>query len=136
MELNAEINKVIGKEMATLLAAKISPEEMDRLAQNAWEDFIKPEYHQFSSNGPSDLDKTIKTVFIEALSERIKELLKEPQRQEELDATARRIIDKARVASEEIMVRVLAENMAEVHMFWKEKMDIMTTFVMNKLNNP
>lgn len=59
MEINAEINKVFGQEMAKLFAAQISEEDMLKQAKETWIQMNAREY-RYGSYSDSKIDELIK----------------------------------------------------------------------------
>ena len=76
MELNAEINKVFGQEMAKLFATSISKEEMEAKAQKVWRELTATN-HAWNKTTDSDLEEYIKKEFLNELHEEIKKILAE-----------------------------------------------------------
>ena len=97
MEINAEMNKVFGQEMAKLFAATIDEEELKEKAQEVWREM---NYQERSYQ------------ILNRLYEKIENILKEPINEEMLEKKAREIIDKARRAGEEAIIRDMAHHMA------------------------
>ncbi len=109
MELNTEINKVFGQEMAKIFAATISEEEIKEKASNIWKDLNKSD-NRWGSRSDSALEAEVKRVLLDELHEKIKEIIHEPVNEEEFNAKAREMVAKARQIAEEGIVKHLAEN--------------------------
>lgn len=109
MELNTEINKVFGAEMAKIFAATISEEEIKEKAGNIWKDLNKSD-NRWGSRSDSALEAEVKRVLLDKLHEKIKEIINEPVNEEEFNAKAREMVAKARQIAEEGIVKQLAEN--------------------------
>lgn len=112
MEINAEMNKVFGQEMAKLFAATISEEELIQKAQQVWINMNKSEW-SYNSRTDSEIEKYIKNQIINRLYEKIATILKEPINEEALEKKAREMVDKARRAGEEAIIRDMAHHMAD-----------------------
>ena len=112
MEINAEMNKVFGQEMAKLFAATISEEELTQKAQQVWINMNKSEW-SYNSRTNSEIEKYIKDQILDRLYEKIKAILKEPINEETLEKKAREMVDKARRAGEEAIIRDMAHHMAD-----------------------
>ena len=67
MELNAEINKIFGQEMAKLFAAQISEDELLNKARQVWTDINNSSYW----NNDSVLVKEIKAQYSSRMKEEI-----------------------------------------------------------------
>lgn len=112
MEINAEMNKVFGQEMAKLFAATINEEELTQKAQEVWNKMNKSEW-SYNSRTDSEIEKYIKNQILDRLYEKIKAIIKEPINEEVLEKKAREMVDKARRAGEEAIIRDMAHHMAD-----------------------
>lgn len=110
MELNAEINKVFGQEMAKLFAASISQEEMEEKAQKIWRD-LNATNNGWGKTINSELEDYIKKEFLNEVHEEIKKILAEPNNKEELEKRAREMVAEARRIGEEAIVKSMAEHL-------------------------
>ena len=111
MEINAEMNKVFGQEMAKLFAATINEKELMQKAQQVWTNMNKSEW-SYNSRTNSEIEKYIKDQILNRLYEKIETILKEPINEEALKKKAREMVDKARRAGEEAIIRDMACHMA------------------------
>ena len=112
MEINAEMNKVFGQEMAKLFAATISEEELQKKAEDVWVELNKSEW-SYGSKKRSEIESCIREQIINRLYTKIEEILKEPINEEVLEKKAREMVDKARRAGEEAIIRDMAHHMAD-----------------------
>ena len=110
MELNAEINKVFGQEMAKLFAASISEEEMKTKAQKVWRELTATN-HGWNKTADSELEDYIKKQFLNELHEEIKKILAEPNNKEELEKRAREMVAEARRIGEKAIIKSMAEHL-------------------------
>ena len=112
MEINAEMNKVFGQEMAKLFAATISEEELQKKAEDVWAELNKSEW-SYGSKKRSEIENCIREQIINRLYTKIEEILKESINEEALEKKAREMVDKARRAGEEAIIRDMAQHMAD-----------------------
>ena len=112
MEINAEMNKVFGQEMAKLFAATIDEKELKEKAQEVWSEMNKSEW-SYGSKKRSEIENCIREQIVNRLYNKIEEILKEPINEEILEKKAREMIDKARRAGEEAIIRDMAHHMAD-----------------------
>ena len=112
MEINAEVNKVFGQEMAKLFAATINEEELTQKAQQVWINMNKSEW-SYNSRTNSEIENYIKEQILNRLYEKIAAILKEPINEETLEKKAREMVDKARRVGEEAIIRDMAHHMAD-----------------------
>ena len=112
MEINAEMNKVFGQEMAKLFAATINEEELTQKAQQIWINMNKSEW-SYNSRTDSEIERYIKDQILNRLYEKIAAILKEPINEEALEKKAREMVDKARRVGEEAIIRDMANHMAD-----------------------
>lgn len=113
MELNAEINRVVGEQMAVLLADKISEEEMEQAARACWNVITKRPY-SYGREEESQLDKLIKKHIIEKVLEEIDNILSEPQPKEAIHAEAALIVKEARERAHLVLVNTISENICRI----------------------
>jgi hypothetical protein len=108
MELNAEINKVFGEEMAKIFAQKISEEELVRLARFSFEGMLKDKRDSWGHlEREAELPALIRNVLVDRTNEFIKKELEKPENEELLQERAKRIVANARkIAEEEITARI------------------------------
>ena len=110
MELNAEINKVFGQEMAKLFAASISQKEMEEKARKIWRD-LNTTNNGWGKTINSELEDYIKKEFLNEIHEEIKKILAEPDNKEELEKRAREMVAEARRIGEKAIVKSMAEHL-------------------------
>lgn len=87
MEINAEINKVFGAEMAKLFAAQISEEEMLQTAKKVWADMQHEEGPSWDRT-TSDAAKAIQSALKVKLVEQVEALTATDKFQQECRALA------------------------------------------------
>lgn len=110
MELNAEINKVVGKEIAVLLAEKIPAEEMEKMSQTIWETITKRSY-SYGREEKSALEKLIEQRITSKVMEKVDEISKEEVPMEKIKEEAERIVEEARAQAHVLMVNEIANAM-------------------------
>lgn len=133
MEINAEMNKVFGQEMAKLFAATINEEELTQKAQEVWNKMNKSEW-SYNSRTDSEIEKYIKNQILDRLYEKIKAIIKEPINEEVLEKKAREMVDKARRAGEEAIIRDMAHHMADNVLSAYNRNDCIVREVLAELN--
>lgn len=112
MNINTEINKVFGNEMAKLFAGAISEEQLKATAEKIWIDMNKSERDTWGKRRDSEIERRIKEKIMDRLYDKIKAILDEPVNEELLEKHAREMVAKAREAGEEIIIRDMAKNYA------------------------
>ena len=112
MEINTEMNKVFGHEMAKLFAATIDEEELKAQAQKAWDDLNKSAW-TYGSRQKSEIQQYIQEQILNRLYNKIQEILEEPINEEILEAKAHEMVEKARKAGEEAIIKDMAYHMTE-----------------------
>ena len=105
MEINAEMNKVFGQEMAKLFAATINEEELVQKAQQVWNNMNNSGW-SYNSRTDSEIEKYIKDQILNRLYEKITTILKEPINEEALEKKAREMVDKARRAEKKQLYKI------------------------------
>lgn len=111
MEINAEINKVFGAEMAKLFADRISDEELSAVAEKAWAELNKKEWTYGGGNKDSEIEKKNKQTILDRIYKKINSILEEPISEEVLEKKAREMVEAARKAGEEAIIRDMAQHM-------------------------
>lgn len=133
MEINAEMNKVFGQEMAKLFAATINEEELTQKAQEVWNKMNKSEW-SYNSRTDSEIEKYIKNQILDRLYEKIKAIINEPINEETLEKKAREMVDKARRAGEEAIIRDMAYHMADNVLSAYNRNDRIVQEVLSEMN--
>ena len=103
----AELNKVFGKEMANMISAEITDEELLRHARNAWANVI-------TSNGyynDSELKKYLKQEYMQRLKNHISDVIQE-QDEKALRAEAESIVKQIMDEARKKMIDQVSDNMA------------------------
>lgn len=112
MEINTEINKVFGQEMAKLFCQSMDEAELKQKAQDIWREITKKDY-SWSSRSDSELEKYIKNEFMKEVLDEIKKILAEPQNEETVKARAREMVDESRRIAEKAIIESMATHMVE-----------------------
>lgn len=93
MELNTEINKVFGKEMAKLFAASISEEDMMSAAKEAWKELNHRESSYWNCKD-SEVDKLIKGECLNRLKEAVQKTTSTEEFQKQMSSLAKQIVEE------------------------------------------
>lgn len=93
MELNTEINKVFGKEMAKLFAASISEEDMMSAAKEAWKELNHRESSYWNCKD-SEVDKLIKGECLNRLKEAVQKITSTEEFQKQMSSLAKQIVEE------------------------------------------
>lgn len=136
MEINTEINKVFGQEMAKLFCQTMDEKELKKTAYNIWVELNREPSWGYGSKD-SELEKYIKTEFMREVLDKVKEILAEPQNMEKVEARAREMVAEARRVAEEAIIKSMATHMVEntlsaYNIQEKFTQDVMKTFYLIK----
>ena len=112
MELNTEIEKVIGTEIAKLFATTITEEEMMKKAQEVWGK-INKDTNSWGTRIDSELEIYIKQTLLKRIHEKIYEILEEPENEKSLEERAREMVTKAKQIADEAIVKAVAERIVD-----------------------
>lgn len=134
MEINTEINKVFGHEMAKLFANSISEEQLKATAEKIWIDLNKSEKDAWGKRKDSDIERYVKEIIKDRLYEKIKAILAEPINEELLEKHAREMVAKAREVGEEIIIRDMAKNYATNILSVYNRNEAVVNEVLNELH--
>lgn len=110
MELNAEINKVFGQEMAKLFSTQISEDEMKRYAEVAWRELTKRGDGYW--NNESEIDKAVKNAMIDKMKEKIKESTETEEFKNNMADLAKIIVDEIIESTHKKMVESVSDQLA------------------------
>lgn len=111
MEINAEINRVFGKEMANIFASTITEEEMMRTAIMIWDEMNTP---KGLYNNNSDFKEHVKQVFKNNLSKKIEEITSTDEFKEQISAMAKDIVDEIIVETRKKMIQSVSDNLSRL----------------------
>ena len=92
MELNAEINKVFGQEMAKLFAAQISEEELNKKAKEAWLTLNSRGNGYWSAE--SEIDKMVKAALANSFKEEIAKVVESEEFKKDIETRAIQIANE------------------------------------------
>lgn len=112
MEINTEINKVFGQEMARLFCQSMDEEELKQKAQDIWREITKKDCG-WGSRSDSELEKYIKNEFMREVLEEVKKILAEPQNMDAVKERAREMVDESRRIAEKAIIESMATHMVE-----------------------
>ena len=112
MEINTEINKVFGQEMAALFVANISEEELKSKCEEAWQEITKRPY-RYGNHERSILDKLISEEITKRVMVKVDEILKTPIPDEQIQKEANEIAEEAKKRAHEVMVDTIARNISD-----------------------
>ena len=93
MELNTEINRVFGQEMAKLFAAEISDDELLKKARQVWADINNTGNSYW--NKDSDLTKLIKSQYSSRMKEEVNKVMETPAFKDQMQMDAKIINRKS-----------------------------------------
>lgn len=112
MEINAEISKVFGTEMAKLFANQISEEELLKASKEAWVEITNRPI-RWREKEPSKLDEMLRKELVDRLLSKVYEIMKETTSEEWIQKEAERIVNEAKEKHHEMMVYEVAKNMTK-----------------------
>lgn len=110
MELNAEINKIFGQEMAKLFAAQISEEELNNKAKEAWRNLNSKGNSYW--NNESEIDKQVKAAISKCLQEEIDKITQTDEFKNDMQVIAKQIVEDIKVRTQEKIVDEVSTRMA------------------------
>ena len=107
MEINTEINKVFGQEMAKLFASQISEEELNRRAKWVWNDLTTDKGWE----GP-EINKYIKSAFKDNVLEEIKSITETDEFKNECKELAEKLVKEIQEETYKKIVEEASNRMA------------------------
>lgn len=93
MELNTEINRVFGEEMAKVFSKSISEEEIMNAAKEAWKQLNYRESSYWNTKD-SQIDKLIKSVCLDRLKEEVEKITSTDDFKAQMAVLAKQIVDE------------------------------------------
>lgn len=111
MELNAEVNRVFGEEMAKLFSAQISEEELLRKAKEVWFSMNKDQY-VYGNNQGSEIDKIIKMEFSERMRGAVRDIVETDEFAEQTKKMAESIVTEILEETRKKMVDEVSSRLA------------------------
>lgn len=116
MEINAEINKIFGTEMAKLFAEQISEEE---LRDSAIESYNKLRNSGRSSsyygNYDSDFDKYLRAAILDRFKEEVNKYLQTEQIQIDIQKEAEKLVNDIREKAREKILERASNALVEIY---------------------
>lgn len=110
MELNAEINKVFGQEMAKLFATQISEDEMHRAAGQAWSMLNREEW--INGKHTTELKDLTMVAIKNNLTEEIKNITNSEEFKDECKKLAEEIVKDIREETHKKVVEEVSNRLA------------------------
>ena len=93
MELNTEINRVFGEEMAKVFSKSISKEEIMNAAKEAWKQLNHKESSYWDTK-ESQIDKLVKSVCLDRLKEEVEKITSTDEFKLQMAVLAKQIVDE------------------------------------------
>lgn len=115
MEINTEINKVFGTEMAKLFASQISEEELMSKAQEVWRAINYKDIPYWSSNKQSELEREIRNEYLKRIQAAADAILESEEGQINIQTAAQELVKKIRAKAEEEIVSRAANMIASMY---------------------
>lgn len=115
MEINTEINKVFGEEMAKLFAAQISQEELEAKAREVWKTINYKDTSYWSSSKQSELEKEIRNEYLKRVRAATDAILESEEGQVSIQDAAQELVRKIRAKAEEEIVSRVANIIASMY---------------------
>lgn len=111
MEINAEINRVFGQEMAKLFASQISEEELVSTAKRIWREMNTDSSPRWNKQG-SDIDRAVKAALKERVLEEVKAITETDKFKEEAKERAEKIVQEIQEATHVKIVEEVSSRLA------------------------
>ena len=112
MELNAEINKVFGQEMAKLFATQVSEEELMKKAKQAWIDLNNTGTGYYRQD--SQIETMVKQALKDKLKDKIEELTSTDEFKNKVATLAQQMVDEITEETHKKIVEAVSDRMASL----------------------
>ena len=116
MELNAEINKVFGQEMAKLFAAQIDEEQMKKEALNAWHQ-LREEKWNYGTYG-SEFKSFVACALKDEMQKEIEAITNSEQFKTECRELAKQMVEEIREQTYIKVVNEVSDRLAACSVGW------------------
>lgn len=114
MEINTEINKIFGQEMAKLFADSIDETELKEKAKDAWKE-INRTTDNWWNRRDSDIDNMIKNELLSRVKNEVNSILATEEVQIDIHNMAQEIINKVRKRTEEAIIERTSKMLADLY---------------------
>lgn len=114
MEINTEINKIFGQEMAKLFADSIDETELKEKAKEAWKE-INRTTDDWWNRRDSDIDTMIKNELLSRVKNEVNAILATEEVQIDIHNRAQEIINEVRKRTEENIIERTSKMLADLY---------------------
>ena len=116
MEINAEINKIFGTEMAKLFAEQISEEELRDSAIKSYNKLRNSgRSSSYYGNYDSDFDKYLKAAILDRFKEEVNKYLQTEQIQIDIRKEAEKLVNDVREKAREKILERASNALVEIY---------------------
>ena len=113
MEINAEINRIFGEEIAKIYANSIDEEELKQTAQQMFDKLKEPNGDRWSNDNRSELEKLIDNYIQGKVLEEVRNIMDQPEEGEELRKHAEDLVQRIKELSDKLIVDAMAQHIVE-----------------------
>lgn len=114
MEINAEINKIFGQEMAKLFAEQISEEELRQEAVKSYNNLRAKNYSSIYSSD-SDFDRYLKGAVLDRFKDEVNKYLESEAVQIDIQTEARKLVDEIRETAKKKIIEKASNALVSVY---------------------
>ena len=113
MEINTEINRIFGEEIAKIYANSIDEEDLKQTAQQMFDKLKEPNRDQWSKDNRSELEKLISKYIQGKVLEEVQNIMDQPEEGEELRKHAEDLVQRIKELSDKLIVDAMAQHIVE-----------------------
>lgn len=113
MEINTEINRIFGEEIAKIYANSINEEELKQTAQQMFDKLKEPNGDRWSKDNRSELEKLIDNYIQGKVLEEVRNIMDQPEEGEELRKHAEDLVQRIKELSDKLIVDAMAQHIVE-----------------------
>lgn len=113
MEINTEINRIFGEEIAKIYANSIDEEDLKQTAQQMFDKLKEPNRDRWSNDNRSELEKLVSNYIQGKILEEVRNIMDQPEEGEELRKHAEDLVQRIKELSDKLIVDVMAQNIVE-----------------------
>lgn len=114
MEINAEINKIFGQEMAKLFAEQISEEELRQEAVKSY-NYLRNKNYSSIYSSDSEFDRYLKGAILDRFKDEVNKYLETEQVQIDIQTEARKLVDEIRETAKKKIIEKASNALVSVY---------------------
>jgi hypothetical protein len=117
LNINAEVNKVIGEEVSKKILGTLSDEKLTKMAEDSLRDLLYTDKSFYSNQKQSKLDKLVGEKISNAIDTKVGELMNNEEYKQKIETIAKEMIDDIILRAKEKFPEAIVERLLGWTMF-------------------